>query len=62
MEMDYKISGIPCIIRLIEVDEDGIDWEVRDRKGYMAYWLAAKLTMKAELDITNELIARLKHV
>lgn len=61
MEMEYRISGIPCIIRVCDIDDEYVDWEVLDRKGYVAYWLAAKLSLKDEMDITNALIAEMKN-
>ncbi len=60
MQMEYKISGIPCIIKCISGMKDEFDWEVRDRKGYVANWLAAKLTANDEHKITEDLIKFLK--
>ena len=60
MQMKYKISGIPCIIKLIVDTKDEFDWEVRDRKGYVADWLAAKLTVDDEYQITEDLIKFLR--
>ncbi len=60
MQMEYKISGIPCIIKLIVDTKDEFDWEVRDRKGYVADWLAAKLTADDEYQITEDLIKFLR--
>ena len=60
MQMEYKISGIPCIIKCIADTKDEFDWEVRDRKGYVADWLAAKLTADDEYQITEDLIKFLR--
>ena len=62
MKMEYKISGIPCIIKLIVDTKDEFDWEVRDSKGYVADWLAAKLTKDDEYQITEDLIKFLRSV
>lgn len=61
MEMHYRISGIPCIIRVCEVDDGHVDWEVLDRKGYVAYWLAEKLSLKQEWQVTQDLIAFMRN-
>lgn len=57
MEMEYRIAGIPCLIRLIDSDEFGIDWEVADRKGYVAYWLAKKLSDDEARQVTADFMA-----
>jgi hypothetical protein len=62
MKMEYKISGIPCIIKLTVDTKDEFDWEVRDSKGYVADWLAAKLTKDDEYQITEDLIKFLRSV
>ena len=69
-EIETRIAGIPCIIGVIDftsvkgnsrADSDWdfygyteSDWEVCDRRGRPAPWLAKKLTSTIESDIENE--------
>lgn len=67
--IESNVAGIPCKIGVIEyfpgsynynassdVDYYGAcDWEVLDRKGYAANWLAKKLTSEDESRICDEI-------
>lgn len=66
---ESQVAGIPCQIGVTEYYEGSFsynaasdwdyygncDWEVLDRKGYLANWLAKKLTDKDRTRINNEI-------
>lgn len=68
---DWKVHGIPCQIRVnrlvrrnAEYESDGVcsspagfelDWDVVDRKGYVAKWLYMKLLPKEIEEIEEEI-------
>lgn len=70
-EIETTVAGIPCIIGVTEyssvagdsrADSDWdyygyteAEWEVCDRRGRPAPWLAKKLTSKIEADIEAEI-------
>jgi hypothetical protein len=80
-EIEATVCGMPCIIGVIEyssvagdsrADSDwdyngytDCDWEILDRKGYRANWLAKKMTVKDELAveeaITNHMENEYEH-
>lgn len=74
--LDYRIAGIPCQIDLLgayyqapqpraDSRDDfyggyALEWQVLDRKGYPAAWLAKKLTPAICDDIETKLINNLR--
>ena len=60
-EIEHRVAGIPCLIGVISYDveeqtwdEPGytdMEWEILDRRGRIAPWLARKVTAKEEASI-----------
>lgn len=53
----YKIQGIPCAIKVTCFERDpgaervDFDYEVLDRRGYRAEWLARKVSDEEDCEI-----------
>lgn len=68
-EIETRVAGIPCIIGVEEYQPGSYDrscdsdmdyygyteWQVLDRRGRPAPWLARKLTREIERDIEQEI-------
>lgn len=54
--VESRVSGIPCLIGITWVDEDGFEFEVLDRKGYKAEWLSKKMTKKDDFRVRSDVV------
>ena len=72
-EISTTIGGIPCIARVTfyckgspetrwdPADPDEVEFEILDRNGNPAAWLAAKVTDADHARIERELLAAINH-
>ena len=64
MSFEYRIAGIPCQIEVTQFSVDSDHWggyveiayNVLDRRGYKADWLARKITPKMDDEIQSDII------